>query len=370
MRQDKKQQEISVIFIYDKGLGITAHLFNLAVNINRYQEILAVYDPTFETADNFLKRLRHENVQVIKLTDLENVIETRYKSFRILFHCQGFTHLIIAQRLKRQNDAIVLTVHAFKGSLWYGKLFALYGFLRFRSVVDNWHFLSRKSRKEFFWFRSIRGNSCVFPLGLENRFMCVSSDRNSCIDIFGRKISGIANNTAIVYVADFNPGKRHLFLLRSLRKLLTGNTVLYLLGDGALLERAITNAKDLGILDNVVFMGRVDRDTVHYILSNANLAVVSSRSETFGWCLLEPFCMDIPIVTTNVGIAESLIDDYRNGFILEVNCSESDFAEKVKLALAHIKTVNNSLEKHSYDWKTTATLFNRCYDSAFSQTND
>lgn len=359
-----------VFFVYEKFLGITNHICNMALNIGQENDIITIYDKTLEKSDKYLNKLRSTNIELIEVSSLESELSERFENRRVLFHCQGFTHLIIAQNLRRQVDRLLLTVHGFRESLWYGKLFALYAYIRFRKVVDEWHFLSRKSRKDFFWFRSIPGNSCVFPLGIESDFMKRSNKKISCNDIFGKRVDGIEQNTGIVYVADFNPGKRHLFLLRSLKKLLTGNTVLYLLGDGPLIKTAIVSAKKLGIQDNVVFIGRVDRDTVHYFVSNAKLAVVPSRSETFGWCLLEPYCTHTPIVTTNVGIAESLIDDFHNGFILEVNCKQGDFAKKVKLALEYIVDVDNSSARHLYDWKTTATLFSRCYESILNQSTD
>jgi len=229
--------------------------------------------------------------------------------------------------------------------------------------------LCARNREEYFWFRRCPSNTCVFPLGVEQLFMEKPAKELVINDLSGIEVPDIYDKVNIVYIARFEPWKRHIFLLKSLRSILRDNTYLYLLGEGSFLRKVTKIAEQMEIRNNVIFTGNVDRRTVHYILKHADLAVTVSPSETFGWCLLEPFCMDIPIVTTNVGIASSIIYDFYNGFILNKNCKEKEFLEKVKMALKHLKYLDNSDKKSLYLWDTFGKNTARCYDSLFENGN-
>ncbi|MFA4874812.1 MAG: glycosyltransferase [bacterium] len=185
-------------------------------------------------------------------------------------------------------------------------------------------------------------------------------------DVAGNKIEHINRTENIVYIARFEPWKRHAFLLKSLAPILKGNVRLYLLGDGSIRNNIEHLVERLGVGDNVIFTGNVDRSTVHSILGNARLAVTVSPSETFGWCLLEPYCMDVPLVTTNVGIAGEIVQDYRNGFVLHPKCSKKEFCEKVVLALKLFDKVDNSPAKQLYTWDNFGRNMARCYESLMS----
>lgn len=364
-----KQGNFSIVFfLYDKSIGITEHICNMALNLNSLTEIIAVYDKRIEKTDKYLYKLKTAGIQVIDISFLEHFIKLQ-AGRKLIFHCQGFLHLKIASKLKRSHDKIVITVHAYRHYWRFWKFpLTLYLYSRYKSAVDIWHFLCGKSQKEFFWFRKFAkkpGKAFVFPLGVEDEFINSHSDQVKCCDIDDIDGEGISFNNGekrIVYIADFNHVKRHKLLLRSLKNILKNDTVLYLLGDGPLIGECLEYTKRLGIQNNVVFTGRVSRDAVRSILSKASVAVVPSRSETFGWCLLEPFCMDKPIVTTNVGIADSLVQDFRNGFILDVNCKEEEFCDKVKYALEHLQNVDNSSMKNLYNWQTFSSNMKQCYD--------
>ncbi len=375
MHQHNTQNRVAFFFAYVRSLGITEQICNMALAIGRYMNLLAVYDKTIESDSGYLNRLQKNSIECVDVSELRKVIDARFKSLPILFHCQGFSHLSRATKVARPIDKVMFSVHCFRHglnmpkNLWYAKWFAFLSYCLFFRSVDMWHFLCSKSRDEYFWFRKIPSNTFVFPLGVEEMFMTKTTEPCVVRDIDGEEIADLSDKVNIVYIARFEPWKRHFFLLRSLRSILNENTYLILLGEGSLLDKVMDLARELGIRDHVVFTGRVERETVHHILAHTNLAVTASTSETFGWCLLEPFCMDVPIVTTNVGIANSIIYDFHNGFILKKNCKEEEFLEKTKMALKHFKKIDNSDKKSLYLWETFGKNTVRCYDSLFETEN-
>ncbi len=335
----------------------------MALAISRYTDLIAVYDKRAETDNRYLGRLQRNNIECIDILELKQTIAEQYERIPLLFHCHGFSHLRLVSKVIRRIDKVMMSMHSFKHGMWYTKWVVLFAYFRFFRLVDMWQFLSHKGMDEFFWYRKPPLNTCVFPLSVEEFFMMRNRRNGTIRDVSGKQITRLAEKINIVCVAHFFHCKRHLFLLRSLRSILYGNNYLFLIGDGPLLEKVMSLAEELGIRDHVIFTGKVDIKTVHNILSHSNLSVTVSRSETFGWCLLESFCMDIPIVTTNVGIATSLIYDFLNGFVLDKNCTEKEFLEKTKLALKYLRKVDNSKTKHLYLWETYAKSAVNCYSN-------
>ena len=362
--QDKYSVKNNVLFFaYDKFEGITEHCFNMVVASGKYADLMVVYDKTVESDRVYVNQLQESMKECIDISELGEVISTRFRKQPLLFHCHGFSHLRIARKVCRPVDKILLTVHCFRNARMFGSFVAILTFMLYFRSVDLWHFVSAKSRDEYFWFGRYPSNTCVFPLGVEQLFLEKPTKGFVVRDIGGKEVQDISNKVNIVYIARFEHWKSHKFLLRSLRPLLRDNTYLYLLGEGPLLAKAIKMAEQMGIRKNVIFTGFIDRHMVHYILDNASVAVGVSTSETFGWYLVEAYCMDVPIVTTDVGIAGSIIQDYCNGFILPKNCTEKEFLDKTIDALRLYKGVDNLGTKKLYTWNNYGRLTVRCYES-------
>ena len=82
-----------------------------------------------------------------------------------------------------------------------------------------------------------------------------------------------------------------------------------------------------GLADVVRFAGHLHE--VSPALSAADVFVLSSRSEAFCYALIEALEMGLPCVATRVGIAEEVIQDGTNGFLVERNDWRS-LAEKIE----------------------------------------
>lgn len=358
-----------IFFAYARDQGINEHMFNMVLAVNRLTDLSVVYDERIGIDRSRIERLKDSNIPCIDVSNLRQHIDTHFKGAQLVFHCQGFSHLLIALRNARPIDRIMITVHCFRNARWFGKWMALLTYLLFSKSVHIWHFLSRKVMEEYFWFRPIPSNTCIFPLGVEELFMSKSQESYILKDLETQETIDLCKGSNIVCIAQFQPWKRHIFLLRSLRAILKGGTYLILVGDGPLLKRVMNFSKRLGIRDHVIFTGNVPRKMVHYILTYGNVSVTSTTSETFGWCLLESFCMDVPIVTTNVGIADSIVRDGGNGYILKQNCREEKFLEKTKMALERLRNVDNSKSKHLFRWEMFGRNTVDCYNKLFSDGN-
>ncbi|MFH2138502.1 MAG: glycosyltransferase [Candidatus Omnitrophota bacterium] len=352
-----------LFFAYVKRVGVTNPIGNMAIAAARFSDVSIIYDRKTELNNWFLDKFHENNIECIDVLELKDFVNRQGEDSPVVFHCQGFSHLRKAISIARPIDKILMSVHCFRNALWYARWVALISYMFFYSRVDMWHFLCSKSREEYFWFKDLPDNTCVFPLGIEELFMSDSGAKGIIKDVEGQEILSENAATIIVYTARFQPWKRHDFLLHSLESILKDNTYLVLIGEGPLREKIMKLAVKLGLRKNVVFTGNIDRDDVHNILSNANLSVSSSTSETFGCCIAEAFCMNVPVVTTDVGIAKSIIVDNQNGFVLDPGCTQAEFMEKTKEALRCFGGIDNNSGKEIFRWETFSRTVAENYES-------
>ncbi|MDN3715933.1 glycosyltransferase [Vibrio breoganii] len=109
-------------------------------------------------------------------------------------------------------------------------------------------------------------------------------------------------------------------LLRSFSKAFYGNknVILKIAGDGSKKTELITLAKDLGISDQVEFLGMKSRNDVVELMQQSHTYVLTSRIETFGVVLIEALSLGVPIIATACGGPESIVNK-DNGLLVDVN---------------------------------------------------
>jgi Glycosyltransferase len=122
----------------------------------------------------------------------------------------------------------------------------------------------------------------------------------------------------LVYAAEFSKRKNQKFLLSSIKELTDRgftNIKLILLGDGALLEESKVYAKELNILNNVIFTGYTKDTCSYYQLSD--ICVSSSRIEGLPFNIMEAMSVGLPIVASKVKGHTDLVIPNENGFLFE-----------------------------------------------------
>jgi glycosyltransferase involved in cell wall biosynthesis len=88
-----------------------------------------------------------------------------------------------------------------------------------------------------------------------------------------------------------------------------------IVGDGPLRDRLQRQADELGINDYLEFTGY--RDDVSRLLTNSLFLVHTSDSEGCPNAVMEAMASARPVVATDVGDVGSLIDDGKNGFVVQ-----------------------------------------------------
>ncbi|MDC3415356.1 N-acetyl-alpha-D-glucosaminyl L-malate synthase BshA [Aquibacillus salsiterrae] len=135
------------------------------------------------------------------------------------------------------------------------------------------------------------------------------------------------NEKLLVHISNFRKVKRVQDVIHVFKKVVDViPSKLMLIGDGPEYSEMRQLVKELGIEQNVLFLGK--QKNIAELLSLADLKLLLSEKESFGLVLLEAMACGVPCIGTNVGgIPEVIVPD-ENGFLIELGDVEraSDYA--------------------------------------------
>ncbi|MDP3764364.1 MAG: glycosyltransferase family 4 protein [bacterium] len=121
-------------------------------------------------------------------------------------------------------------------------------------------------------------------------------------------------------------------LIRACAQLPITNYQLLIVGDGPDRSNLEKLTKDLGIVDQVKFVGHVDPDLIPKYLYQADLFVRPSRSEGLGNSFLEAMAAGLPVIGTEVGGIPDFLINNVNGLFCQVD-DPDDLSKKITTIL-------------------------------------
>ena len=136
-----------------------------------------------------------------------------------------------------------------------------------------------------------------------------SVDLEKIVRLSEEKVDGFDKAT-FVTLGRLDNNKNQILLLKAckLLKNKTNNFNIYLLGDGED-RKFLQEYIDENLLnDNVKILGF--KENPYPYLKNSVASVLTSLSEGFSLALAESVILNTPIISTNVGIAKELVDNY------------------------------------------------------------
>jgi len=135
----------------------------------------------------------------------------------------------------------------------------------------------------------------------------------------------------IVHISNFRPVKNAKQVVEVFSRLRDDLHVkLLLVGDGPDRVPAERKARELGVYDDVRFLGK--QDPVEEILSIADVFLMPSGSETFGLAALEAMACEVPVVASDVGGLPELIVHGETGFLCPLD-DVGEFTECTRVLL-------------------------------------
>ncbi|WP_027408554.1 N-acetyl-alpha-D-glucosaminyl L-malate synthase BshA [Anoxybacteroides tepidamans] len=155
-----------------------------------------------------------------------------------------------------------------------------------------------------------------------------------------KKEYGISDHEkVIIHVSNFRKVKRVPDVVRAFSLVRSQMPVkLLLVGDGPEMTVVCRLVKELGLTDDVLFLGKQENLEELYSISDAKWLL--SEKESFGLVLLEAMACGVPCIGTKIGGIPEVIEDGKTGFLCELGNIE-EVAEKTLQML-------NDAELHTY----------------------
>jgi glycosyltransferase involved in cell wall biosynthesis len=180
--------------------------------------------------------------------------------------------------------------------------------------------------------------------------------------------SGDENNYDIVYGGSAIERKGVKYLLEALPlvKKHFPDVKLHLMASGYKVEEYKTISKQLGIAENVIFHGMLEKEKYLAILSNSRLLCLPTLSDSYAWTVLDAVCTGVPVVATTECKCDDLFDNGEIGIKVETRSSDQ-LADAILTLFNDFelcrKFSNNGLEKRDlFDFNTIIPKYIKLYE--------
>jgi L-malate glycosyltransferase len=132
-----------------------------------------------------------------------------------------------------------------------------------------------------------------------------------------KKAIAPAGEKILIHTSNFRRVKRTEDVIRIFAKVIQKiPSKLLMVGDGGERSDCEQLCRDLGVSDNVRFLGK--QDAIEEILSVGDLFLMPSQSESFGLAALEAMACKVPVISSNAGGLPELNVDGVTGYLKDV----------------------------------------------------
>lgn len=136
-----------------------------------------------------------------------------------------------------------------------------------------------------------------------------------------------ADEKVLIHISNFRKVKRIEDIIYTFKKINQRlNVKLLLVGDGPEYNNVFQLVKKLGLMDDVLFLGK--QKNIRDLLSISDLKLLMSEKESFGLVLLEAMACEVPCIGTNIGGIPEVIVHNETGYLVELGDTEqaADYA--------------------------------------------
>lgn len=171
------------------------------------------------------------------------------------------------------------------------------------TAVSNW--LTAETVRTFSYNKPIQ---TIYNFVDPSRFPEASPERCSLAE---------ADEKIIMHISNFRPVKRITDAVRVFNKVLKRvKARLIMVGDGPERLSAVGVARQLGIMDNITFLGSYEH--IERIIPCADLIIQPSEHESFGLTPLEAMACGVPVLGTSSGGIVEVVEHGVSGYLAEV----------------------------------------------------
>jgi len=152
------------------------------------------------------------------------------------------------------------------------------------------------------------------------------------------------------------------------------NARLVLAGDGFERPRLKTMAKDLGIENQVEFLGPVPFTQMPDLFRRCTIFCLPTLAEAFGLSLLQAMASGKPIVASAVGGIPYFVEDGKSGHLVP-SCNVEALSDALIDLLQHPEKMatmgkhNRTLIEQHYSWNPIVTQIEALYNEVLNRAN-
>lgn len=293
----------------------------------------------------------------------------------VLFHFHGFyyfhTYLMLTLMKERDNSPVVVQSHGGRPALaqlkksahplrYFFLLEKLFQKIAFK-YIDHFFCIHEEEREEL--SRSHNGTTTIQPMGVDfDKYIPEKKSK-------AREQLGLDSEAPLVhYLGRLHGGKGIDFLLKAVQELKErGQRVgVNIAGEGPEKENLQKLSKELGIEDQVDFVGFIDESYKVPFYNAADVFVFPSPYEPYGIVPIEALACKTPLVATDTGIVSQVAEHFKGGSIVVPPTDPSAIASGVKKILEEKNPErridrNSGRKHHGWEEKIKNTL--RVYES-------
>lgn len=303
---------------------------------------------------------------------LRNIINKNY--FDIVHGHHAFTPIsLYSVDLARKNGIpSILTAHSFApagGAIFWLALskfaFPLRGYLDQPVKIIA---VSYAVRKFMLNWVSDPDKIVVVPNGIQTDLYDLKIDQQE----LRKKLNIPEDAFVFLYVGRLVLRKGPIILLKAFKKLVKEhpNTHLYYIGVGELASYLITRIKQMGLKNNVHYLGYVlNGKLLQYYNAVDTVVVPSLFGEAFGLVLIEAMSAGKPVIATRVGGMTEIVSHNKNGLLCSPN-SVDELYNAMKLLYEDqnfarkMGTNGKIIAKKRYDWSVVTKKILNVYNEA------
>lgn len=143
--------------------------------------------------------------------------------------------------------------------------------------------------------------------------------------------------TVIGTIANFYPTKDLDTLIKTANEFKDDENIAFVvIGDGPERPKLESMIKELGLNNKLFLIGQIEKAS--RLLNAFDIFTLISVKEGFSWALIEAMSAKLPVIATRVGAIPEIIEDGKNGFIVESGNAEQ-IADRIKKVIEddHLK---------------------------------
>ena len=351
-------QKINILMILPWMITGGADRFVLDLVSNLDKNKFEITMLTTEPNKNVLRQQFEENATVYDLTSflsqkywlsfINYIIEKN--NINLIFNTNSKFGYSILPYLKSKNPNIPIIDYIHMEE-WYNRNG---GYSRYSSmmasVIDKTltcNENSKKILKEHFGRNSEEIETVYIGVD-EEKFNPNKFNKNELLGKYGLQNE---KRYILSYICRISEQKRPILLLEIIKKLKQkrNDFLILVVGNGNLLEKMKKKASEMGILENIKFLGNIEKTEEIYAISDATINC--SIKEGLALTSYESLSMGVPVISANVGGQKELITEDVGVIITCMQDEKAIYSEDYDLNeindyVVGIDNVLNNLEKY------------------------